>query len=76
MDYETLLEKQLGLNSEFKTTLKYMNDDIKEVKKEIKMINDKLTNMRLKNAALYGGLSVVLSLGVTLITLLISGVFT
>ena len=81
MEFETFMLKQTEWRGEVNITLKSINNEIMEMKdemkstnKEIRNLNNKITNMKVKNAALYGSLSSILSIGTTIVILLITGV--
>jgi len=75
MDFEDFMLKQTDWRGEVRTTLKAINKDIEELKnnqkailKDISNLRRDMNNMRIKNATLYGGLSVILAIAVSLVT--------
>ena len=60
MDFDKFLGKQLGLNAEIKTTLNFMNEDIRDIKKDIKEIKEHNVQRDLKTVGLASTISVIL----------------
>lgn len=81
LDYEKFILRQTEWRGEVTNKLDNINNEILEIKDDMKYLknqnremNKKLTNIRIKNAVLYGSLTTLLSLGTTLIVLAITGV--
>jgi len=60
MEFDNFLEKQLGLNAELKTTLKHMNEDIRDIKRDIREIKEHNIQRDLKTVGLASTISVIL----------------
>ena len=73
MEFDKFLEKQLGLNAEIKTTLNFMNEDIREIKEDIKEIKEHNIQRDLKTVGLASTISIILLILGWIVPHLLSG---